>query len=264
MAKSWKIACGGVLAGAALYGAWERTQWCTSQFWGSTRAHGPVAGEMALTFDDGPNDRYTQQVLERLSQAGARATFFFIGEHARRLPWLVRRVAEAGHVVGNHTLSHRNLVWLRSREIRREVEECSKVLEDAMGAPVRYFRPPYGKRRPVVMQVARELGLETVLWNSMGFDWRRGRSPERIVRAVERGIRGNREAGRGSTILLHDGAPEGAAADRERTVTALGLLLERGVTAQSRFVGVDEWWPAVLPVEVPPANFKVVGSVLPG
>ncbi len=236
-------AAGTGIAAAALLGAWQRSQWCTSQMWGKTLLGGANGRELALTFDDGPNDRYTQEVMEKLAEANVRATFFFVGKYARQLPWLVRQVAANGHLIGNHSLSHRNLVYLSSGRIRSEIQDCSALLEDMIGTKVGYFRPPYGARRPAVLRIARELGLHTVMWNSMGFDWRQGRPPKQIMKAVERGIRSNRKAGHGSTILLHDGGPGGPSADRGRTVAALGWLLERGHAASYRFVTLDEWWP---------------------
>lgn len=235
---------GASAAVAALAGGWARSQWSTSQIWGKTLLNGPNGRELALTFDDGPNDRFTQEVLEKLAVAEVKATFFFIGKYAQQLPWLVRQVAEAGHVIGNHTLSHRNLVYLRRAEIASEMRDCNSILEDILGQPVRYFRPPFGGRRPAVLRIAREQGMQTVMWNSMGFDWRKDRPPKQIMKAVERGIRRNRKAGKGSTILLHDGGPAHPRAERSRTVSALGFLLERGHAAGYKFVSIDQWWPA--------------------
>ncbi len=236
-------AAGAGAAAVAAIGGWQRSQWCTSQIWGRTLVDGPKPRELALTFDDGPSDRYTQEVLEKLAAAGVRATFFLVGRYARQLPWLTRQIAEAGHVVGNHSLSHKNQLWMSAKAIRADLSECSAILEDLTGKPVRYFRPPFGKRRPAVMRTARELGMETVMWNSMGFDWRQGRPPKQIMKAVERGVRRNRAAGKGSTILLHDGGPHRINTERGRTVMALGFLLERGPAANYRYVGIDEWWP---------------------
>ena len=242
---TWEVeAAGSGVAVAALAGGWARSQWSTSQIWGKTLVHGPQARELALTFDDGPNDRYTQEILEKLADAEVKATFFFVGRYARLLPWLVRRVAAEGHVIGNHSMNHTRLVWAPEKTIRKEISDCTALLEDTIGAKVHYFRPPYGGRRPAVLRVARELGLKTVMWNSMGFDWRRGKPPKQIMKAVERGIRRNRKAGRGSTILLHDGGPNDAQAERIRTVAALGFLLERGHAANYKFVTVADWWPA--------------------
>ncbi len=236
-------AAGAGVAALALVGAWQRAQWSTSQIMGTTLVHGPNGRELALTFDDGPNERYTQEMLEKLEAAQVRATFFVVGKYARNLPWLLRQIHEAGHVVGNHSLSHHNLVYMTGARIRAEIRDCNAALEDMLGARVHFFRPPFGKRRPAVLRIAQELGLQTVMWNSMGFDWRSGRPPKQIMKAVERGIRRNRKAGRGSTILLHDGGPRGPNADRGRPVAALGFLLERGHAAGSRFVTVSDWWP---------------------
>ena len=233
----------GVAGAAALVGAWAWAQWPTHQLLGQTLLHGPEPRELALTFDDGPNDRYTKEILERLALSQVRATFFFIGRHAQQLPWLVREVAAAGHVIGNHTVTHPNLSLLPAARIREELHGCNAALEDILGTRVHYFRPPYGARRPAVLRIAEELGLRTVLWNSMGYDWRPRRPAKEIMKAVERGIRRNRAAGYGSTILLHDGAPEAEDANRSRTVAATVSLLERCLAAHYRFVTVADWWP---------------------
>lgn len=231
------------LGAAAAAGLWFRSQWCTSQLWGKTLIAPPHGRELALTFDDGPSDRYTQEILELLALKHATATFFFIGNYVRELPWLVRAAAEAGHTIGNHTMTHRNLAYLGDKAIAAELRDCTALLEDTIGSKVRFFRPPYGGRRPAVFRAAREQGLELVTWNSMGYDWRADRSPKQIMKAVERGIRRNRKAGIGSNILLHDGGPKAQGVDRGRTVAALGSLLERGPAAGYRFVPLSHWWP---------------------
>jgi peptidoglycan/xylan/chitin deacetylase (PgdA/CDA1 family) len=243
MQTGWEIA-GEAAAAAGVTGLWFRSQWCTSQIWGKTLVAGHNGRELALTFDDGPSDRYTQEVLELLAYRRVQATFFFMGKYVRDLPWLVRMAAEAGHTIGNHSMTHRNLAYLTSKAITAEIRDCTALLEDAIGTKVRFFRPPYGGRRPAVLRAAREQGLEVVLWNSMGYDWRAGRSPKQIMKAVERGIRSNRKAGRGSNILLHDGGPSAQGADRGRTVAALTSLLERGTVAGYQFVPISHWWPA--------------------
>ena len=240
---TWLVdAAGGGAAVAAVTAGWQRSQWCTSQILGKTLVDGPQPRELALTFDDGPNDRYTQEVMEKLADADVRATFFFVGRYAQQLPWLVRNVAAAGHVIGNHSFNHRNLAWLSASAIHREISDCNAALEDILGQPVKFFRPPYGGRRPGVFRAAESLGLKTVMWNSMGYDWRPGRPAKQIMKGVEKYIRNNRKAGKGSTILLHDGSPQEPGRDRSRTVAALGWLLERGHAANYRFVTLDEWW----------------------
>ncbi|HEY0784999.1 MAG TPA: polysaccharide deacetylase family protein [Acidobacteriaceae bacterium] len=227
----------GLAAGGCFYAG----LWPTSQLFGPTLLAGADWREVALTFDDGPHERYTQELLEYLANYRVRATFFMIGDHVGRLPWLARRVFAAGHVVGNHTMTHPNLLYQSPARVARELDDCSHRLEDTLGAPVRYFRPPFGGRRPDVLRAARRLGLVPVLWNATGYDWRRT-TPETIYDNLRRSIVRRRRAGRGSNLLLHDGAPGGYGdADRGATVTAVPMLIERLHRDGSRFVTVEAW-----------------------
>ena len=215
-------------------------RWPTSQLFGPTLLGGADGSELALTFDDGPNERYTQEILEYLANYRVRATFFMIGDYVRQLPGLARQVLAAGHVVGNHTMRHPNLMYQSPARVRAELLDCTRMLEDTVGAPVKYFRPPFGGRRPDVLRTAREMGLVPVLWNATGYDWRR-RDPEQIYSSLRRSVLRNRRGGRGSTLLLHDGGPGGVGVHRSATVTAVPLLLHRLKREQFRFVSVDAW-----------------------
>jgi peptidoglycan/xylan/chitin deacetylase (PgdA/CDA1 family) len=196
--------------------------------------------ELALTFDDGPNERYTEEILEYLANYRVRATFFMVGDYVRQLPHLVRRVAEAGHLVGNHTMRHPNLMYQSPARVREELSGCSRLLEDTLGARVRFFRPPYGGRRPDVLRAARALGMVPVLWNAAGYDWRRIQ-PEQIFTHLKKSIVRNQHAGRGSTLLLHDGGPGGLGVDRSRTVGAVPIVVHRLKRDGFRFVTPDAW-----------------------
>jgi peptidoglycan/xylan/chitin deacetylase (PgdA/CDA1 family) len=224
-------------AGAYAYAG----RWPTSQLFGTTLLGGTDGSELALTFDDGPNERYTEEVLEYLANYRVRATFFMVGEYVRQLPHLARRVAEEGHLVGNHTMSHPNLMYLSPGRVRQELSGCSRLLEDTVGAPVKFFRPPYGGRRPDVLRTARELGMTPVLWNAAGYDWRRRALPEQIFTHLQRAVVGNRKAGRGSSLLLHDGGPGGVGVDRGRTVAAVPIVVHRLKRDGFRFVTPEVW-----------------------
>src|ERR1700722_6903464 len=178
--------------------------WPTSQIYGRTLIAGADPREVALTFDDGPNDAATPQLLEVLAGHQVRATFFTMGSFARQRPEIVRRVVAAGHLLGNHTMSHPKLSMEPAARVRQELTDCSAVLEDIAGVAVRYFRPPFGARRPVVLRIARELGLTPVMWNVTGFDWE-PRGVDGISANLNAGVAKNRERGRGSNLLLHDG-----------------------------------------------------------
>ena len=211
-----------------------------SQLFGRTIVAGHDPAEFALTFDDGPNDPWTPRLLELLARHQVRATFFLIGKYVRQRPDLARAIREAGHLVGNHTLSHPWLMLETPRRVREELAGCNAALEDALGEPVRFLRPPHGSRRPDVLRVARELGLEPVQWNAMGFDWQPIEAAK-IVAHLERGIARNRRRGRGSNLLLHDGGHIAMGADRGPSVEATRLILEKYPPGKTRYVTVDAW-----------------------
>lgn len=214
-----------------------------SQLLGRTIVAGKDPREVALTYDDGPNDALgagTDALLEVLAKYNARTTFFMLGKFVREQPALARRVQAAGHLIGNHTMTHPWLHTKSARVIRQELTDCKAVLEDVLGAPVRYFRPPHGARRGAVIRIARELGMATVQWNAMGLDWR-PIGAESILRNIERGLARAQRAGRGANILLHDGGDRAMGTSRADTVRATYLLLERFAREQRRIVTVDAW-----------------------
>jgi peptidoglycan/xylan/chitin deacetylase (PgdA/CDA1 family) len=208
-----------------------------SQVFGKTLIAGGDPGEVALTFDDGPNGDTTLRLLDVLAEHGARATFFLIGRYVKAQPEVVRAMARGGHVVGNHTMTHPWLHTLSGARVREELGGCKAAIEDVVGERVRFFRAPHGARRPYVLRYARELGMVPVQWNVMAFDWR-VKTPEQIVRLVEGGV-GRQKAG--SNVLLHDGGEGGLGQPRMATVEAVDRVLagfgERGLRA----VTVDAW-----------------------
>jgi peptidoglycan/xylan/chitin deacetylase (PgdA/CDA1 family) len=231
---------GALAAGAAVFA--YASQWPESQLFGRALIAGSDPKELALTYDDGPNPAATAALLDVLARHGVRATFFIIGGFARKEPGLVKAVAAAGHVVANHTMTHPKLSLVSAARVRAELTECKAVLEDLTGQPVRYFRPPFGSRRPYVLRVARELGMTPVLWNVTGFDWE-PLGVERLVGNLDRGIARNRRRGVGSNLLLHDGGHLGLGAARMDTVRATERVLE--AYGEMRFVGVDAWGESI-------------------
>jgi peptidoglycan/xylan/chitin deacetylase (PgdA/CDA1 family) len=222
------------VAGTAAYA----TLSAGSQLCGPTLIASPDPDEIALTFDDGPNDPCTGQLLDILSEHNVRATFFMIGRFVRQRPDIVRAVHAAGHLVGNHTMTHPWLVVQSPARVRRELADCNAALEDVLGEPVRCFRPPHGARRPDVLRTAGELGLTPVMWNVFGYDWRPRNDAARIHSYVEKGLARHRRAGRGANIVLHDGGQAAIGQDRGATVAAVRSLL-RNTDPTRRFVTVD-------------------------
>jgi peptidoglycan/xylan/chitin deacetylase (PgdA/CDA1 family) len=211
-----------------------------SQLFGPTIIAGSNPNEVALTYDDGPNDIATDALLDLLARHNARATFFMIGSFVRQRPEIVRRVHAAGHLIGNHTQTHPWLSFQSSRVIREELRSCNSALEDTIGAPIHYLRPPHGARRPAVFHIAQELGLKIVQWNAMGYDWQ-PITPNRIVENIDRGMQRAQRHHTGANILLHDGHQQGIGADRSATVQATAELLQRFAQQGTRTVTVDTW-----------------------
>jgi len=235
-----EIASAGAVAGLAAGGYAYAAMWPTSQIFGHTIIAGRDPSQIALTYDDGPNDPHTFRLLDVLARNGVSATFFVIGKFARQRPDIVKALAAAGHLVGNHTMTHPLLVTRSPSVVRQQLRDANAAIEDALGARVEFFRPPHGGRRPDVLRAARELGLKTVLWNVMGHDWN-AKSAEAIERRVAAGVERNRHLGRASNVLLHDGAQAGIGVDRSQTVAATAALLIRWKDAGLRFVTVDAW-----------------------
>jgi peptidoglycan/xylan/chitin deacetylase (PgdA/CDA1 family) len=235
-----EVAAGAATLGLAVGGFTYASLWPTSQIFGWTLIAGDDANEVALTFDDGPNDAATLQLLEVLARHGVRATFFAMGDFARARPEIVRQVVADGHVLGNHTMSHPRLSTQFAARVRHELADCKAVLEDITGEAVKFFRPPFGARRPYVLRAARELGLTPVLWNVTGYDW----NPigvDGIMDNLNKGIARNRLRGRGSNLLLHDGGHRAMGAARMDTVRAVDRLMDAYRGTATRFVTVDAW-----------------------
>jgi peptidoglycan/xylan/chitin deacetylase (PgdA/CDA1 family) len=206
----------------------------TAQWYGKTfTGLACTSRQIALTYDDGPNDLHTLRLLEVLAKHSVHATFFLIGRYVEQHPEIVGELAQAGHIVGNHTYTHPLLIFKSEKEIRKELSQCRSALQDAVGAPSNLFRPPFGGRRPAVVRIARELGLEPVMWNVTGYDWN-APPAEVIERKVARHIRG------GNVILLHDGGHKQVGADRSQTVIATDHLLTRYKAEGYEFVTIPQ------------------------
>jgi peptidoglycan/xylan/chitin deacetylase (PgdA/CDA1 family) len=242
--QAWKIATDAALATATLAAIGGTLTYAAlssgSQLFGPTLIAGDDPNQVALTYDDGPNDVATSALLDLLAAHNARATFFMLGKFVRQRRDLVRRVHAAGHLIGNHTETHPWLHKQSDRVIREELRSCNQILEDVLGAPVHYFRPPHGARRPFVLREAHALGLTTVQWNVMAKDWL-PIGTQGILSNIDRGLTRAHRHGRSANILLHDGSDRALGTDRFDTVAVTATLLTRWAQQGTQMVTVDAW-----------------------
>src|SRR5215471_6970613 len=165
-------ALAGLASCAAVVAAGYQSMAPTGQWYGRTLARLSGGGKrIALTYDDGPNDRHTLHLLEVLARHEVKATFFMIGRFVCQRPDIASAVAQAGHVIGNHTFTHPLLIFQSAARTRAELLDCRAALAHAIGEHSNLFRPPFGGRRPATIRIARELGMEPVMWNVTGYDW---------------------------------------------------------------------------------------------
>jgi peptidoglycan/xylan/chitin deacetylase (PgdA/CDA1 family) len=178
----------------------------------------PAAGGVALTFDDGPHPEGTPAILDGLVRAGARATFFVVGEQVQRRPRLLAEVAAAGHLIALHGYRHRLQPRLTAAAVREDIARGVAAVEDAVGTAPVWHRPPYGIYSPAGLRAARSAGLRPLLWSRWGKDWRKFTTPRRIADRALSGVLP------GDVILLHDADFYSARNSHRRTVRALELV----------------------------------------
>ena len=188
-------------------------------------------GRVALTFDDGPSES-TPAVLDALARHRARATFFFCGANALRLPEVARRVAAEGHEIGNHTQNHPRLFLRLPGQIAGEIGAAQEAISRVTGQTPQWFRPPYGVRWFGLSPALRLHGLHAVLWSACIFDWRRPRE------AIEAGLRA--EVSDGAIVLLHDGDRTRPGDRRAATAGAMERVLPELAGQGLRFVTLSE------------------------
>ena len=180
---------------------------------------------VALTFDDGPQPKYTRQILDILSANKIHATFFMIGVMVKEYPKIAREVLAEGHVVGNHTWRHPS----KPKNAVREVQRTNEILKKELGSKPFLFRPPYGLLHNGLADEAKKEGACVVLWSAMGSDWSKKATAASIESAVCKGLTP------GGVALLHDGG-----GNRTATVAALPKIIANLKAKGYRFVTIPE------------------------
>ena len=218
----WPLIVGGLVANhvlVALVGLWP-----TSRLLGSNLRRLPerhaARGEIALTFDDGPDPEATPEVLEILDRRGAKATFFCVGRRAEAHAELVAEIVRRGHRVENHSHEHSNgFALMGPGTMGRDIDRAQEILTRCSGAAPVFFRAPAGIRNPWLHGVLATRGLYLASWTRRGFDTVT-RNPARIVKRLTRGLAG------GDVILLHDVSEPRDSTGRPVVLEALSMLLD--------------------------------------
>ncbi len=188
---------------------------------------------VALTFDDGPDPRYTGRVLDILGEHRIHATFFVCGKMLEANPALGRRLVAEGHVLGNHTETHPHLERMSNPSARMELAACESEIETVTGERTFLFRPPRGLWNPAVFEDARRAGYSIILW-SLAFDRQAVKDSGILRRRVVR------LAKPGDIILMHDGSTDPHADIRHPTLTELDAIVTGLARRGFRFATVPD------------------------
>ena len=220
-------------AGIAAWGAVVPS----SELFGPTVRHTASSRKIALTFDDGPNPAVTPRLLELFERHSVRATFFLIGKFARACPELVREISARGHLIGNHSDTHANLIFQSRTGIRDELARCQDAIATARAEPPRWMRPPYGYRSPLLRGEIRRAGMRgVVMWSRICWDWK-PQPPERLIARLSRVARPGQP--QGDIVVMHDGDHRALGGDRHHVAAALEHWLPRWRDAGMEFVTME-------------------------
>ncbi|MDO8461386.1 MAG: polysaccharide deacetylase family protein [Deltaproteobacteria bacterium] len=197
-----------------------------------------LQNKIALTFDDGPNEPFTSQILDILKAYEVPATFFLVGKHVVQYPETVERMVREGHAIGNHTWSHHPLVWKGVVEIEGEIEGAEKAMQPLIPVPSKLFRSPHGWKNPFLVEALDKRGYRLIGWSRGVWDTDRP-SKEVLFRRLTRGIKG------GEIILLHDGDGDAdqLQADRSATVAVLPEVIAYYRRLGFQFVTIPDMGP---------------------
>ncbi|MHB1376293.1 MAG: polysaccharide deacetylase family protein [Candidatus Humimicrobiaceae bacterium] len=185
-----------------------------------------------LTFDDGPNEPCTSQILNILKKFHVKASFFVCGKNAEYYPQVTKNIVKEGHIIANHTYSHSRFLTYTGL-LPKEIEKTKKVIQEITSENSNYFRPPWGIVTPWLKKYLKIHDYKLVLWDVEAHDWKKA-SPRTIANRVLEKVKPN------SVILLHDGKETYHHSDRLHTVNALPLIINKLRREGYEFEGIDK------------------------
>lgn len=160
----------------------------------------PNKKQIIFTFDGGAGNNSADKILETAQKHNLKLTFFVTGKFAEKYPDLIKKITANGHEVFNHTYSHPHLTQLSDEQIKEELERADRVINNLTGTTTKpFFRPPYGERNQHVLQVASELGYQSVFWTIDAWDWMPDKTAEQVKQRIYSNLKN------GTIFLMHVG-----------------------------------------------------------
>lgn len=184
---------------------------------------------IALTFDDGPMPIYTEKVLEKLEPFGIKATFFLTGEAIENNPDLAKVIVKCGHQIGNHSYSHKKMVFVSSKFVKDEIDKTNQLILETGYKGDTIFRPPYGKKLFTLPLYLRKKSIPTIMWDIEPEKFVDTNDPQNIVDYAVKNTKP------GSIILLHP-----MFQSRKTTIESIPLMVEKLLKKGFKFVTVSE------------------------
>ena len=152
--------------------------------------------KLLLTFDDGPTEETTLKILNILKFNSIKALFFCVGNNLKKHPQLTEKIIEEGHVIGNHTMNHKQLTQMSKEESIEEINSLNKLMNEKLSYDIKYFRPPYGRFNSKTKHLLNNLNLKCVMWNLLTYDFEN--DFEKVKYSIDNYLQNN------SVIVFHD------------------------------------------------------------
>ncbi|WP_245590502.1 polysaccharide deacetylase family protein [Aneurinibacillus terranovensis] len=200
-------------------------------FPGEVILNGPPRKEIALTFDDGPDDTWTPLVLDVLRKHNVKATFMCVGKRAAANPQVLRRMFQEKHIIGNHSWDHPNLTKIPIKEVINQIKRCEDEIHRIIGVRTRFLRPPYGALNEEIIREAIKLNYRIIYWDVDSLDWD-GLTARQVAHNILYNIRP------GAIVLQHSAGGRGESL--EDTVRALPVVIETLRREGYRLVTITE------------------------
>ncbi len=197
-----------------------------------TRRGNPKITSLALTFDDGPDLKYTPKILDILKEHHVKATFFVVGTQVAKYPEVFRRIIREGHEIGNHGYQHLKICELPADKIKYQLRQDDQIIRRFGGKPAMIFRPPYGALDPASVETISKLGYHIILWTVDSLDWRGLKEREVLTNVVPKLNRGN--------IILQHCAADSKQEDLRGSHEALPEIIHDGKLHGYHFVTISQ------------------------